>query len=181
MSKVWQRTWITAAGEEKSAWVCDYFSPDKDGKRKRHIKTFERKKDASDHLAKVMVEIGKGVHTAPNKSIKVAVLEDGKIAASAAKDWLDYVEGEGRERTTLEQYEQHVRLHIAPRIGHLTLAQLTAPMVEDFRDALVKDLSRPMARKVLGSLKMLLRRARVKGKVAQNVAADTTIGSHKRD
>ena len=37
-----KRTWTTAKGEAKTAWFADYF----DQSRTRHIKTFDRKKDA---------------------------------------------------------------------------------------------------------------------------------------
>jgi hypothetical protein len=53
MAKVWERKWTTASGEEKAAWVADYFAPGKDGVRRRHIKTLDRKKDASAYLASV--------------------------------------------------------------------------------------------------------------------------------
>jgi hypothetical protein len=36
----------TSGGKGKTAWVVDYF----DQNRKRHLKTFERKKDAEDWL-----------------------------------------------------------------------------------------------------------------------------------
>ena len=49
---------------------------------------------------------GRGVHTAPSKSITVA---------KAAKDWVAYVELEGRERSTVVQYRQHADRHIRPR------------------------------------------------------------------
>src|SRR6516164_10696113 len=47
MAKVRKRTWISG-GKEKTRWVADYF--DQDGKR--HIKTFELKRDADDWLSK---------------------------------------------------------------------------------------------------------------------------------
>jgi integrase len=85
------------------------------------------------------------------------------------------VEAEGRERTTVRQYRQHVDLHIMPRIGRLKLAHLTPAKVEAFRDDLLANLSRPMARKVLTSLKSLL-------KVAKHghMADDVSIGRGKR-
>src|SRR5262249_9324112 len=78
------------------------------------------------------------------------------------------------------QYEQHVRLHIAPELGNAKLATLTTPRVEKFRDALLMRLSRPMARKVLGSPKALLKDAKRRGNVAVNAAADTTVKADKR-
>jgi hypothetical protein len=37
-----KRQWKTRSGEQREAWVVDYFDADGD----RHIETFERKKDA---------------------------------------------------------------------------------------------------------------------------------------
>jgi integrase len=68
-----------------------------------------------------------------------------------------------------------MNLHIVPRIGKLKLAKLTAKDIENFRDGLLEDLSRPLARKVLTSLKSLLKVAKV-----GHLAADVHIGSSKR-
>ena len=47
-----KRTWKTAAGEERQAWLCDYTGQS----GKRHVKTFARKKDADAFIAKAKVE-----------------------------------------------------------------------------------------------------------------------------
>jgi integrase len=93
----------------------------------------------------------------------------------AAESWIKRVEAEGRERGTLAQYRQHVNLHIAPRIGRYKLAHLTPARIEAFRDDLLANLSRPMARKVLTSLKSLLKAAK-----HAHVAADVSVGRSKR-
>jgi integrase len=162
-----KRTWKTSKGEAQEAWIVDY--ADQDGQR--HIKTFERKKDADAFHASVNVAVREGIHTAPSKSITVA---------KAAENWLVHVEGEGRERSTLAQYGQHVRKHINPRLGHIKVANLTAPRVNAFRDNLLTELSRPLAKKVLVSFKSILREAHRTGNVAQNVAQGVTIGIDKR-
>jgi integrase len=162
-----KRTWTTSKGEKKESWVADY--TDQDGER--HIRTFERKKDADEYHATVRVDVRQGVHTAPSKSITVA---------EAAEDWIAYVELERRERSTLAQYRQHADQHIKPRIGREKLAQLTTPRVNAFRDDLLAHLSRPMAKKVLTSLKSILRDAQRRGNVVQNVAVDVSIGADKR-
>jgi integrase len=162
MMSVRKRTWTTRKGEKKEAWIVDYADQDGD----RHIETFARKKDADDYHATVKVDVRQGVHSAPSKSVTVA---------EAAESWIKRVEADGRERTTVRQYRQHVNLHIAPRIGKIKLAHLTPKKVEDFRDDLLLKLGRPLARKVLTSLKSLLKAA----KHAQ-VAADVSIGKDKR-
>jgi integrase len=149
-----KRTWTTRRGEQKEAWIVDYVDQDGD----QHIETFERKKDADAYHASVRVDVAKGVHTPASKSITIS---------EAANDWIARVEGDGREPTTVTQYRQHVNLHIVPRIGNVKLAALTTPSIEKFRD-------------VLGSLKSLLKDAKRRGNVAQNVAADTTVKAMAR-
>jgi integrase len=167
-----KRIWKTSKGETREAWVVSYNSPDKDGKLKARIETFALKKDADARHAQIKVDVSKGVHTPLNRSITVA---------KAAADWLSYVELEGCERATLANYSHTVDHHIVPRIGAEKLAKLTTPGINAFRDALVRDLSRTQAKKVLGSLKSIIKDAKRRGNVAQNVASDVTISANKRD
>jgi integrase len=158
-----KRKWVTRKGEAKEAWLVDYV----DGNGERHIQTFGRKKEADEFQATVKVDIRKGIHTPHSKSIDVA---------QAAEDWLNYVKLEGRERSTLRQYRQHVDLHIKPRIGRERLARLTTPRINAFRDELLAShLSRATAKKVLTSLKSLLKDAQRRGNVSQNVALGVSI------
>src|SRR5262245_2102651 len=162
-----KRTWTTRLGEQKESWIVDYV--DQNGER--HIQTFTRKKDADDFHASVKVDVRRGVHTPHSKSLTVA---------EAAADWLKYVNLEGRERATVQGYQAHVDLHINPRLGHEKLARLTMPRINAFRDGLLTSMSRATAKKVLVSLKSLLRDAQRRGNVAQNVALDVKIGTDKR-
>ncbi|MGE5163266.1 MAG: tyrosine-type recombinase/integrase [Sphingobacteriales bacterium] len=153
--------------EPNEAWIVDYI----DQKGGRHIQTFGRKKDADEFQATVKVEVRQGVHTPQNKSLTVA---------EAAEDWIKYVQLEKRERSTIEHYRFHVKNHINPRIGREKLSKLTTPRIQAFRDELLENLSRAQAKKVLVSLKSLLRDARRRGNVAQNVALDVSISTDKR-
>jgi integrase len=153
--------------KDREAWVIDYV----DQHFKRHIKTFKLKKEADHYLTTVRQEVREGLHTPASKSITVA---------EAAEDWINFVGGEGRERSTIDQYRQHVRHHIVPRLGAERLARLTSPRINAFRDELIKDMSRAMAKKVLGSLKAILKDAKRRGNVAQNVAADVSITTQGR-
>jgi integrase len=58
---------------------------------------------------------------------------------------------------------------------------MTAPMVERYRDDLLKKGSRAMARKVLASLKGILGEAQRLGLVAQNVATQVKVAARKRE
>jgi len=83
-----KRTWTTAKGEKKEAWIVDYVDQDGD----RHIETFKRKKEADAFHAQVGVDVRAGTYTAPSKSITVK---------EAAEDWIKSVALEGREVSTL--------------------------------------------------------------------------------
>jgi integrase len=152
---------------KEEGWIVDYF----DQNKKRHIKTFDRKRKAVDWLASTTIEVKRGIHTPENKSLTVA---------EAAKLWLERANTQGLETATRKQYATHIRLHITPRIGNEKLALLSAPRIETFKDELLKNGSRQMASKVLTSLKGILKEAQRLGAVAQNAAADVRVGQQKR-
>jgi len=156
-----KREW-ESGGESKSAWIVDYV----DGEGHRHIKTFAKQKDANEYRDTVGVNIRAGVHS--NSKLTVA---------EAAAAWVKRVEADGAERTTIDQYRQHVELHIVPQIGRTKLSELTPQSVERLRDNLLKNLeSRSMARKVLTSFKSLLKAAK-----HAHVAGDVSIKRSPRD
>jgi integrase len=162
-----RRKWTTKSGEPREAWVVAYT----DATGKRHIETFERKKDADNRQAAVKTAIAAGIHVPTNKSATIT---------QAARDWLVYIEGEGIEPTTLRNYSHYIRGHLLPRIGNVKLAALTAPRVHLFRDELVRDLSRITAQKVLITLKAILKDARRRGNLAGNPAEGVSIKADKR-
>jgi integrase len=171
MASVRKRTWTTATGIEKSAWVADYF----DQHRQRHIETFPTQKAAKAWLVEVQGEVARGVHTPERNSLTVA---------EAAQAWLERGKAEGLERCTLRSYGTLVRLHIAAKdstIGMVKLALLSTPMLEVWRDGLVERLSRQLARRVLFALKSILKEAMRRGLVAQNVALPVRVDIKKRE
>ena len=158
MSSIRKRSWTDAKGEDHQAWLVDY----KDAAGKRRFKQFARKKDAEAWKTQAAWHVTQGTHTPDSQSITVSV---------AAKQWLDRAERDKLEPTTIAAYGQHVRLHIEPICGGVKLSQLTAPIVEGYRDQLVDKLSRPMAIRVLRSLASIIAEAQRRGQVAQNVAS----------
>lgn len=171
-----KRTWKSARGEVKEAWVVAY--TDQHGKR--HIKTFDKKKDADAYHGQVTVEVNSGAHTADHASITVAV---------AGQRWLDACEAEHLERTTLNEYRRHLVLHIAPHIGSVRLSKLTPAIVSDLRKKLLTGAPAPgesagkvraptLTRKVLCSLGAILAEAQKDGLVHQNVAK--SLGRRRR-
>ena len=142
-----KRTWSTSRGETKEAWIVDY--TDQDGER--HIQTFARKKDADEYHAT-------GQCRCPPGRALGAEQEHHRRRGRRRLDRVRGARGPGARRPS-HRYRQHVDLHIKPRIGREKLAKLTTPRINAFRDDLLANMSRAMAKKVLTSLKSLLRDA----------------------
>jgi integrase len=156
MASIRKRTW-KSGGEEKTAWIADYF--DQGGQR--HIKTFKQKKEADAWLVAARREVQQGTHTPASNRTTVA---------EAGEMWIAEAEADGLERSTVRQYRQHLDYHIKPLIGAVRLAELSTATVKDFRNRLIQEQrSRAMTKKVVASLGSILATAMESGKVAQNV------------
>jgi len=167
-----KRSWTTPKGERKSAWEAAY--TDQQGKRRR--KQFARKRDAEAWLVNTRSEVASGIHTPDSQSITVAHAADLWLqACERGRDGRDPVEPH-----TLRAYDSHVRLHIKLLLGSELLSQLTTPKIASFRDALIDTRSRALAKKVLASLKSIIKEAQGRGLVAQNVAAPVSITTASR-
>ena len=59
-----KRTWTTGRGEIREAWNVDYA----DQQGERHIRTFDKKKEADAFHANVTVDVTAGTHTASSRS-----------------------------------------------------------------------------------------------------------------
>jgi hypothetical protein len=82
---------------------------------------------------------------------------------------------ESRERSTINNYEQHLRLHILPVMGRQKIGKLGEDVIAAFRkylqasvDSNDKKMTRTLARSVWVTFKSLLRHARL-AHLAQNV------------
>jgi integrase len=160
-----KRTWRTAAGIEKEAWVVDYL----DQAGKRRLKTFARKKSADSFNTTAKNEVRAGIHTPDSSSLTVS---------EGGDRWLAACESAGLERTTVDAYRSHVDLHIKPFLGARKLSQLTIPMVTEFernlRDGMDTQAPRSaaMVKRVRSDLGALLANAQEEGLVARNVVRD---------
>lgn len=155
-----RRTWTNGKGVEKSAWVVDYV----DTTGKRRLKTFAKKKEADAFSAAASVEVRDGVHVADSATITVE--EAGEL-------WLRTCEASGRERTTTDQYRQHVELHIAPLIGSTKLNRITVPAVRAFQERLREEgRSAAMVKRVTFSLGSILSDAQERGLVVRNAVRE---------
>lgn len=155
-----KRRWTTSKGEEKTAWVVDYV--DQEGARR--LKTFAKKKDADAYAHNTHVAISKGEHVAENAT--VTVREAGDL-------WLASADEAGLERTTVDQYRQHLKYHVAPFIGREKLSKLTVPFVRAFQDRLREEGRSPaMVKRVTTSLGSILADAQERGLTARNVVRE---------
>lgn len=151
-----KRKWTTAKGVEKEAWIVDYA----DTKGVRRLKTFPKKKDADAFASKTDVEVREGVHVADSETVTLK---------EAAADWLKSCAASGLERTTIDQYKQHVNLHIEPLIGATKLSKITVPFVRAFQEKLrAEGRSSAMVKRVTVSLGSILSDAQERGLVVRN-------------
>ena len=162
-----KRQWRNGKGEAREAWVVDYV--DREGKRR--LKTFNKKKSANEFAAKARVEIGEGTHVADSASVTIK---------AASEMWLARCRASDLEKSTIEQYEQHVRLHIVPFIGADKLSKVTVPFVRSYQDALhSKGRSAAMMRAVIASLGALLGDAQERGLVVRNAVRELRGRPHR--
>ena len=91
----------------------------------------------------------------------------------AGELWLESSRRAHLEVSTIEQYEQHLRLHIVPFIGREKLSKLSAPLVRAFQDRLHNEgRSAAMIRGVIGSLGAVLADAQERGLVVRNAVRE---------
>ncbi len=141
-------------------WVVDYT----DVAGKRRLKTFDRKKDADAFAAKSTTEVSEGVHVADSASATVT---------AAAKLWIASVTAAGLERSSIEDYQRTLRLHIEPIIGNLKLTALTTPRLRAFADELrASGRSVQMTRRTLTTLGTMLADAQERGLVVRNAVKE---------
>ncbi|MET3899698.1 integrase [Devosia sp. UYZn731] len=137
-------------------WVVDYV----DVAGKRRLKTFDKKKDADAFAARSSVEVSDGVHVADSASITIE---------EAGKNWIATCKANGLERTSIEPYETHLKLHIVPLIGKALVSRMSVPSIRDFEDKLrAKGLSQAMIRRVVGSVGALIGDAQERGQAMHN-------------
>src|SRR6266567_5603390 len=153
-----KRSWTTAKGEAKEAWIVDYAVSGA-----RHQRTFLRKKDADAWATTMKVEVRNGVHVPDSKSLTVK---------EAGDRWIEAAEQDGLEVATIAGYRQHLNLHILPYLGSIKLSQLGVSDVQAFetklRDGLpphgtghIEKRSADLVRKIRTSLGSILAEARM--------------------
>lgn len=185
MASLRKRKWKTK-GETRVAWMVDFV--DRDGKRARQ--QFETRAAADDFRIKVEGDLSRGNYRAQAGSTTVQ---------QAAELFLNHCQSRmaRRERMTRHNYnvyDGHIANYICPDlnrgskprasrrvsfnkgIGELILRDLTTGRVERFCDDLKNTgIAVPTIRKILGTLKQVLRFAVSRDLVAVNVARDVRV------
>lgn len=107
--------------------------------------------------------------TAPRRTVR-----------DAAAAWLKRCRREELDRQTIKTYRSQVENHVLPRIGDRDLAELRRADIREFVDEMLDENSRAMTRKVLVSLKSLLKEAVEREWIAASPAADVGLKRQKR-
>lgn len=155
-----KRNWTSPTGEKKSTWVVRYT----DAAGKRRLKSFKLKKDADAFAATASVEVKQGVHVADRETVTVE---------AAGRLWIASTRAAGLERSSIEDYERTLRLHIVPFLGNLRLNALTTVRLRAYEDELREGgRSASMIKRVMTSLGTMLADAQERGLVVRNAARE---------
>ena len=171
MASVRKRTWKTASGEAKAAWVVDY--TDSRGDRQR--KHFLNKKAADAFRIHIEGQMQAGTYRPSADKVTIKEVCESFLEHCAGRNERD----ERMTRKMLTVYKGHVNNHILHAdhgLGSVKLSQLTARSVGDFRDRLRSvGVTVPTARKILATLHSALAYAISQDWVATNAAHGTRV------
>jgi integrase len=171
MASVRKRTWKTASGEAKSAWVVDY--TDSRGDRQR--KHFLNKKAADVFRIHIEGQMQAGTYRPNADKVTVKEVCESFLEHCAGRNERD----ERMTRKMLTVYKGHINNHILHAdhgLGGRKLSQLTARSVGEFRDSLRSTgVTVPTVRKILATLHSALGYAISQDWVATNAAHGTRV------
>lgn len=181
MAKIRKRTWTTAKGEMRTAWSVNI-----EGAGNRARRQFATRREADAYRVEVEHQLRLG--TFRPEADKVTMGEVAELFLTYCHGRM--TRGERMTRANYNTYEGHVRNYICPDpkrharrtrpprlrsfkdgLTARTLAQLTTGAIEKFcEDLRQAEVSVPTTRKILGTLKLVLRHAVSRDLVATNVA-----------
>ncbi|HVT26636.1 MAG TPA: site-specific integrase [Lacipirellulaceae bacterium] len=182
MASIRKRQWTTARGEIGVAWIVDFLDPS--GARQRV--QFLSRREAVAFRTDIEGQLKAGSYRANAAKVTVTAAADLFLADCEAR----MERGEQMTRHNYKVYEGHIRNYICPNperhaghrwpsrlrrfeqgLGTVTLRELSAGRVVEFRDALrTAGVSPVTTRKILETLKLLLDHAIGLDLVASNVA-----------
>lgn len=153
--------------KSRNRWAYEIDLGIVDGKRKRDRKTFKTRKEAARALAAALRAVDEG-QPAP----------DGRASLSDHLDhWLaDVIEPSDRADSTKSGYDNAVRNHLKPGLGHHRLIDLRHEHVLTFMKGMRgKGASKSTMHTVLVVLRMALKQAVVEERLTRNVARDVEV------
>ncbi len=157
--------------QSRARWFAEVDYGIVNGRRKRTRRSFTTRREAAVHLAAALRAQAEGL-PAP----------DGRTRLDTFVDhWLqDVVVPSTRARATVASYENAVRVHIKPALGHHRLIDLRHEHVlrflSDLRDG---GSGRSLMNTVLVVLRMALKQAIVEERLTRNVARDVAVPAPK--
>ena len=158
--------------DKRERWAYELDLGIVDGKRKRVRRTFKTRKEAARGLAAAVRALEEGHPTS-----------DGRTLLSAHLDhWLkDVVEPSDRADSTKTGYENAVRNHLKPGLGHHRLVDLRHEHVLTFMRGM-RDMgaSKSLMHSVLVVLRMALKQAVIEERLTRNVARDIEVPAPKK-
>jgi integrase len=107
--------------------------------------------------------------------------DDVFTVEKASQIWLKRCQIDGLERSTLKSYREHVNLHVLPRIGQRDLCVMKTRDVHEFKDELLTDLTKAMAKKVLATFKAMVSEALSRDYIEVDFARAVKIKVSSRD
>ncbi|ACM28001.1 tyrosine-type recombinase/integrase [Rhizobium rhizogenes] len=194
MAKITKRTWTTASGAEREAWVFDYV--DQNGKRAK--RQFPTKKEATAFRIDIEGKISRGEQSVDGEKMTVADVCASYAKALKAEVDLNIIT-EQYYRTTKghlfnyvcpdsDEAKEHKakqregdRVTFDKGIGKLKLPKCTRPAVIQFKDDLrAAEVGVVSTRRILGSLSRAMNFARDEGWIrTANPAAGVTVKAPK--
>jgi integrase len=158
MATITKRTWTTRRGEHRETWVVRY--ADQAGKWR--LKSFDRKAEADSWLTDAKADVKAGTHTPDSKS---------ETLAAACAAWIKRGEADQLFPSTMRQRRLHRDIILKLLDGDTKLSRLTPVQIETARDNLLTQprRSKAMARKVIVSLRSILRQAKAVHLLSANV------------
>jgi integrase len=142
-------------------WEAKISAGWKDGKRRRISVYGATRAEVAERLNKLLREQAQGLPVDPGRQTVTCFLAR----------WLEECVKPSVRPLSYEQYEQHVRLYLAPVLGSTVLAKLTPEQVQAFiNKMLARGLSARTVQLSLVTLKRALKQAERWNLVARNVA-----------
>jgi integrase len=149
MASVAKRVW-KYKGEKRECWVVRY--TDKSGKK--HLKTFESKKNADSFRNKISFDLERGEHIGSSGDMKFNDVLEPFLRHCEAR----VAVGNDLRGQTLRTWRRLIKKSIQPKFGSYRLRDVTLREMQAWFDALVLDETRPIKRASL-ELRLTILRA----------------------